>query len=72
MAEIEERQRIQEIDDRYQAELHKIRLTVIDPVQRNAAIRQLEERRTNGYIKAWLEKEVKIHAAQVKSGEYNR
>jgi len=69
-ADFEEGRRMQEVDQRYQQELHQIRLRVIDLAARDQAIQRLDQWRTNEYLKAWLEREVKAHAAEVKSRHY--
>ena len=69
-ADLAEARRMQETDRRYQEELHKIRLTVIDLAALDKAIQRLDQWRTNEYLKAWLEREVKAHAAEVKSRHY--
>ncbi|MBI2037222.1 MAG: hypothetical protein HYT14_02580 [Candidatus Liptonbacteria bacterium] len=69
-ADLAEARRVQEIDQQYQQKLHQIRLTVIDPAARDQAIQRLDQRRTNEYLKAWMEREVKAHAAEVKSRQY--
>ncbi|MBI4033518.1 hypothetical protein HY379_00785, partial [Candidatus Saccharibacteria bacterium] len=69
-ADFEEARRMQEVDRRYQEELHRVRLTVIDLAARDQAIQRLDQWRTNEYLKAWMEREVKAHAAKVKSRQY--
>ena len=71
-AEFEEKRRMVEIDEEYRQRLFNINLSVVDIAARNDAIRQLDAWRTDQYLRAWVEQAVKVHAAKVKSGMYEK
>lgn len=71
-AALQERQRIQKVDELYRQKLHQIRLTHIDLAARDHAIRQLDEWRQNEYLRAWLQREVEVHAAKARHQQYGK
>ena len=71
-ADMAEVRRIREVDDIYQKKIHEIRLSVINSVAQAREIKKLDQWRLDQYRNAWLEREVAVHAAKIKSGQYQK